>query len=129
MSSLNDYFLLSCFLTSGFIIQVVSFLFLNMFVHISWCLHSILSSETVSEASLSSLLGKRDALLEELDYFLRNSFQLHSESRSKTQLAYWVSTHPMISKHIFPAFFALYFFYGVLKNFRIILFDTAIYFL
>ncbi|XP_047941271.1 sister-chromatid cohesion protein 3 isoform X1 [Salvia hispanica] len=70
--------------------EVVSFLFLNMFVHISWCLHSILSSETVSEASLSSLLGKRDALLEELDYFLRNSFQLHSESRSKTQLAYWV---------------------------------------
>ncbi|KAG6417862.1 hypothetical protein SASPL_120059 [Salvia splendens] len=70
--------------------EVVSFLFLNMFVHISWCLHSILSSETVSETSLSSLLGKRDALLEELDYFLRNSFQLHSESRSKTQLAYWV---------------------------------------
>ncbi|XP_041994459.1 sister-chromatid cohesion protein 3-like isoform X2 [Salvia splendens] len=70
--------------------EVVSFLFLNMFVHVSWCLHSILSSETVSETSLSSLIGKRDALLEELDYFLSNSFQLHSDSRSKTQLAYWV---------------------------------------
>ncbi|XP_057782454.1 sister-chromatid cohesion protein 3-like isoform X2 [Salvia miltiorrhiza] len=70
--------------------EVVVFLLLNMFLHVSWCLYSILSSETVSEASLSSLLGKRDALLEELDYFLRDSFQLHSDIRSKTQLAYRV---------------------------------------
>lgn len=70
--------------------EVVAFLLLNMFLHVSWCLHSILSSETVSEASLSSLLGKRDALLEELEYFLHNSFQLHRDARSKTQLAFRV---------------------------------------
>ncbi|KAH6766345.1 sister-chromatid cohesion protein 3 [Perilla frutescens var. hirtella] len=70
--------------------EVVAFLLLNMFLHVSWCLHSIVSSEAVSEASLSSLLGKRDALLEELEYFLYNSFQLHRDARSKTQLAYRV---------------------------------------
>lgn len=100
--------LLSCFLTSGFAIQVVAFLLLNMFLHVSWCLHSILSSETVSEASLSSLLGKRDALLEELDYILHNSFQLDSDIRSKTQLAYRVSTlFTTISAHIRPVFLPL----------------------
>lgn len=73
-------------------IQVVAFLLLNMFLNVSWCLHSISSSETVSEESLSSLLGKRDALLEELDYFLDNPSKLHGDGRSKTQLAYRVST-------------------------------------
>ncbi|KAL8530783.1 hypothetical protein ACS0TY_007719 [Phlomoides rotata] len=70
--------------------EVVAFLLLNMFLNVSWCLHSISSSETVSEMSLSSLLGKRDALLEELQYFLNNPFKLHDDGRSKTQLAYRV---------------------------------------
>lgn len=73
-------------------IQVVAFLLLNMFLNVSWCLHSISSSGTVSEESLSSLLGKRDALLEELQHFLNNPFKLHGDGRCKTQLAYRVST-------------------------------------
>ncbi|KAJ0113315.1 hypothetical protein Patl1_01119 [Pistacia atlantica] len=50
--------------------EVVSFLLLNMYLHIAWSLHSIVNSETVSEASLSSLLLKRNTLFEELEYFL-----------------------------------------------------------
>ncbi|KAL0419961.1 UNVERIFIED_CONTAM: Sister-chromatid cohesion protein 3 [Sesamum radiatum] len=68
--------------------QVVSFLLLNMFLHVSWCLHSVLSSETVSEAALSSLVEKRDALLEQLEYFLHNPLKLNSDGRCKNQLAY-----------------------------------------
>ncbi|KAI3449562.1 hypothetical protein Pfo_006227 [Paulownia fortunei] len=70
--------------------EVVAFLLLNMFLHVSWCLHSVVSSETVLEASLSSLLGKRDALLEQLEYFLHNPSKLHGDGRCKNQLAYRV---------------------------------------
>ncbi|XP_011079759.1 sister-chromatid cohesion protein 3 [Sesamum indicum] len=70
--------------------EVVSFLLLNMFLHVSWCLHSVLSSETVSEAALSSLVEKRDALLEQLEYFLHNPLKLNSDDRCKNQLAYRV---------------------------------------
>lgn len=90
-------------------IQVVAFLLLNMFLNVSWCLHSVLSSETVSEASLSSLLGKRDALLEELEYFVHNPFKLHGDGRSKTELAYRVSTlFTMILAHINLDIFCLF---------------------
>lgn len=103
MSSLQSFVLLLLLLDIRFAFQVVAFLLLNMFLHISWCLHSVVSSETVSEASLSSLVGKRDALLKELEHFLHNSFSLHSDVRSKTQLAYRVSTpFPMISAQIPP---------------------------
>ncbi|WCJ21441.1 Cohesin subunit SA-3 [Euphorbia peplus] len=50
--------------------EVVSFLLLNLYLHVAWSLQSIVSSETVSEAQLSSLLSKRDVLFEELKYFL-----------------------------------------------------------
>ncbi|KAL2540559.1 Sister-chromatid cohesion protein 3 [Abeliophyllum distichum] len=50
--------------------EVITFLLLNMFLHVAWCLHSIIASETVSENSISSLLLKRSALFEQLDYFL-----------------------------------------------------------
>lgn len=87
-----------------------------MFLHVSWCLHSVLSSETVSEASLFSLLKKRDALLEELEYHLSNSFQLQSDLRSNKLLAYRVSTFfPTISARS-SAFFATCSF-GLLKDF------------
>lgn len=41
-----------------------------MYLNLAWDLHSIINKETVSEASLSSLLSKRNTLLEELGYFL-----------------------------------------------------------
>ena len=51
-------------------IQVVGFLLLNMYLHLAWGLQSIVNEEAVSEASLNSLLSKRDTLLQELEYFL-----------------------------------------------------------
>ncbi|KAL0389572.1 UNVERIFIED_CONTAM: Sister-chromatid cohesion protein 3 [Sesamum calycinum] len=65
--------------------EVVSFLLLNMFLHVSWCLHSVLSSETVSEAALSSLVEKRDALLEQLEYFLHNPLKLNSDDDAEDE--------------------------------------------
>lgn len=56
--------------------QVVSFLLLNMSLHLEWSLHSIINSETVSEASLSSLLAKRKSLSEQLEYFLNSPPEL-----------------------------------------------------
>lgn len=51
--------------------EVIAFLLLNMYLHVAWCLHSIISSETVSELSISSLmLEKRTVLFEQLDYSL-----------------------------------------------------------
>ncbi|KAJ4829530.1 hypothetical protein Tsubulata_035680 [Turnera subulata] len=50
--------------------EVVSFLLLNMYLHVAWSLQSIVSSETVDKASLTSLLSKRNILFEELEYFL-----------------------------------------------------------
>ena len=50
--------------------QVVGFLLLNMYLLLAWGLHTIINEETVSEASLSSLLSERNVLLEELEYFL-----------------------------------------------------------
>jgi len=51
-------------------IQVVGFLLLNMYLHLAWSLQSIANEEAVSSASLTSLLSKRDTLLQELEYFL-----------------------------------------------------------
>ncbi|ONH93757.1 hypothetical protein PRUPE_8G250900 [Prunus persica] len=56
--------------------EVVSFLLLNMSLHLEWSLHSIINSETVSEASLSSLLAKRKSLSEQLEYFLNSPPEL-----------------------------------------------------
>ncbi|XP_062087056.1 sister-chromatid cohesion protein 3-like isoform X2 [Humulus lupulus] len=52
--------------------EVVCFLLLNMYIHLAWCLKSIISSEVVSEASLSSLLSKRTTLFNNLEYFLNS---------------------------------------------------------
>ncbi|KAL8054905.1 hypothetical protein ABFX02_04G022900 [Erythranthe guttata] len=70
--------------------EVIAFLLLNMFFHVSWCLQSVLSSETVSEARVSALVEKRDALLEQLEYFLDKPLKLHGDVRCKNQLAYRV---------------------------------------
>ncbi|TKY61845.1 Sister-chromatid cohesion protein 3 [Spatholobus suberectus] len=50
--------------------EVVGFLLLNMYLHLVWGLQSIVNEEAVSGASLTSLLSKRDTLLQELEYFL-----------------------------------------------------------
>ncbi|XP_051141640.1 sister-chromatid cohesion protein 3 [Andrographis paniculata] len=70
--------------------EVIAFLLLNMFLHVSWCLHSVLSSESVPEASLSSLLSKRDSLLEQLEYFLNNALKIQGDNVHQNQLAYRV---------------------------------------
>lgn len=67
-------------------IQVVSFLLLNLYLHLAWSVHSVISSETVSEASLSSLLSKRNTLFEQLQYFL-NSPQMEGAANHGNQLA------------------------------------------
>lgn len=87
--ALLSYHIMSCFLRCGFSIQVGPFLLLNMFLHVSWRVHLIRSSGTFSATSLSSLLQKRDALLEDLNYFLCNSVGIN---KPKTILAYRVST-------------------------------------
>ena len=44
--------------------------FLNLFLHVQWLLHSVVNSKTVSETFLSTLLSKRNTLLEQLEYYL-----------------------------------------------------------
>lgn len=41
-----------------------------MHMYVVWSLHSVVNCETVSEASLSTLISKRDILFAELSYFL-----------------------------------------------------------
>lgn len=41
-----------------------------MYMYVTWSLHSIINCEAISEASLSTLISKRDTLFEELAYFL-----------------------------------------------------------
>uniref|UniRef100_A0A2N9GJR5 SCD domain-containing protein n=1 Tax=Fagus sylvatica TaxID=28930 RepID=A0A2N9GJR5_FAGSY len=53
-------------------VVVVIFLLLNMYLDLAWCLQPIVTSETVTEASLSLLLSKRNTFFEQLDYFLDN---------------------------------------------------------
>ncbi|EOX94906.1 Sister-chromatid cohesion protein 3 [Theobroma cacao] len=72
--------------------EVVSFLLLNMYLDVAWSLHSIINSEIVTEGSLSSLLSKRDTLLEELEYFLNAPPEVREGGKSGNQLACRVCT-------------------------------------
>ncbi|KAM1228986.1 hypothetical protein ACFX13_008223 [Malus domestica] len=65
--------------------EVISFLLLNTSLHLEWSLQSIITSETVSEASLSSLLAKRNSLSQQLEYFLNGPPEL--EGNPANQLA------------------------------------------
>ncbi|EXC34668.1 hypothetical protein L484_020437 [Morus notabilis] len=71
--------------------EVVSFLLLNIYLHLAWSVHSVISSETVSEASLSSLLSKRNTLFEQLQYFLKSP-QMEGAANLGNQLASRVCT-------------------------------------
>ncbi|GMJ09154.1 sister-chromatid cohesion protein 3, SISTER-CHROMATID COHESION PROTEIN 3 [Hibiscus trionum] len=72
--------------------EVVSFMLLNMSMDVAWSFYSIINSETFSEGTLSSLLSKRDTLLEELEYFLNIPPEVREGSNSGNQLACWVCT-------------------------------------
>ncbi|PIA39433.1 hypothetical protein AQUCO_02600110v1 [Aquilegia coerulea] len=61
--------------------EVVVFFLLNMYLHVTWSLSTI-NDESVSELSLSSLLSKRNALFEQLEYFLDNPPEVSEEGRS-----------------------------------------------
>lgn len=74
------------------LIQVVSFLLLNMYMHIVWSLHSVVNSETVTETTLSSLLLKRNKLFEELEYFLNTASGVEEGGKIGNQLACRVRT-------------------------------------
>ncbi|KAK9139477.1 hypothetical protein Scep_009158 [Stephania cephalantha] len=50
--------------------EVISFLLHNIYLHVAWCLQVIVNEESVSEASLSSLLSKRNTLVEQLQYYI-----------------------------------------------------------
>jgi cohesin complex subunit SA-1/2 len=62
-----------------------------MYLHVAWTLQSIVNSETVSEASLTSLLSKRNSLFEELEYFLGTPSEDKEGSKCGNQLACRVS--------------------------------------
>uniref|UniRef100_A0A2P2M8D1 SCD domain-containing protein n=1 Tax=Rhizophora mucronata TaxID=61149 RepID=A0A2P2M8D1_RHIMU len=67
--------------------EVASFLLLNMYLHVAWSLQSIVTSETVSKASISSILNKRDTLFEELNYFLDIPSEDKEGDKFRNQLA------------------------------------------
>nr|XP_043635898.1 sister-chromatid cohesion protein 3 [Erigeron canadensis] len=67
--------------------EVVGFLLLNMYLHVNWCLYSVTNSSAISEASLSSLISKRNALFDELDHFLQVLPEAPRKGRSSNALA------------------------------------------
>ncbi|XP_071920942.1 sister-chromatid cohesion protein 3-like isoform X1 [Coffea arabica] len=71
--------------------EVISFVLLNMYMHVAWSLHSIITSEKVSEATVASLLLKRTTLCEQLEHFLLHP-ENEEESKSGSQLACRVCT-------------------------------------
>ncbi|KAL2894271.1 Sister-chromatid cohesion protein 3 [Bienertia sinuspersici] len=71
--------------------EVNCFLLLNMFLQINWCLYSIMSSESVKEGSVNSLLSKRDTIFNQLEFFLLPS-QAGAETKLGSQLGCRVCT-------------------------------------
>ncbi|KAJ8748414.1 hypothetical protein K2173_003051 [Erythroxylum novogranatense] len=71
--------------------EVASFLLLNMYLHVAWSLQAIVNSGSATQASISSLLLKRDALFEELGYFLESTSEDKEGNTCGNQLACRVS--------------------------------------
>ncbi|KAI3805956.1 hypothetical protein L1987_21844 [Smallanthus sonchifolius] len=63
--------------------EVASFLLLNMYLHVNWCLDSIMNKNVVSEASLFSLISKRNALFDELEHFLQIPLEAQGKGISR----------------------------------------------
>ncbi|GAV79062.1 STAG domain-containing protein [Cephalotus follicularis] len=72
--------------------EVVSFLLLNLYLHVAWSLHSIVNSETVSESSLASLLSERNNLFEQLEFFLNSPSEFEEGTKVGNQLTSRVCT-------------------------------------
>lgn len=66
--------------------EVKSFLLLNMYLHVAWCLQS-LDSENPTEACITALLLKRNTLFEQLDYFAETLPEVQKEGRSGSVLS------------------------------------------
>lgn len=58
-----------------------------MYFHLLWCLQSIIDGKNVSAASITSLLSKRDTLLQELVYFVVNLATDNNGGKSGSELA------------------------------------------
>lgn len=71
-------------------LQVKSFLFLNMYLHVAWCLQSI-DSENPAETSIRELSSKQSVLFEQLYHFLDTLPKVSSEGRNRSVLSYRVS--------------------------------------
>ncbi|RZC93867.1 hypothetical protein C5167_016561 [Papaver somniferum] len=67
--------------------EVVCFLLLNMYMHVTWCLRSIIDEESISQKSLDSLLSKRTTLFKQLEYFLNTHSEAGRDGRYGRQLA------------------------------------------
>ncbi|KAL1351079.1 hypothetical protein HN51_015054 [Arachis hypogaea] len=72
--------------------EVVCFLLLNMYMHLAWALHFIENEECVSEASLVSVISKRDTLLQELEYYLNMATDSKEGGRLGSELGCRVCT-------------------------------------
>lgn len=58
-----------------------------MYFHLAWSLQSIVDGESVSAASLTSLLSKRDNFLQELEYFVNLATDSNEGGKSGSELA------------------------------------------
>uniref|UniRef100_A0A453HVW3 Uncharacterized protein n=1 Tax=Aegilops tauschii subsp. strangulata TaxID=200361 RepID=A0A453HVW3_AEGTS len=70
---------------------VKSFLLINMFLEVAWCLHAI-DVENPSETSIEGLSSKQRSLFEQLYYFLVVLSNYQKEGRSTTVLSSRVCT-------------------------------------
>ncbi|XP_020192435.1 sister-chromatid cohesion protein 3 [Aegilops tauschii subsp. strangulata] len=71
--------------------EVKSFLLINMFLEVAWCLHAI-DVENPSETSIEGLSSKQRSLFEQLYYFLVVLSNYQKEGRSTTVLSSRVCT-------------------------------------
>ncbi|KAI3930532.1 hypothetical protein MKX01_036978 [Papaver californicum] len=67
--------------------EVVCFLLLNMYMHVAWCLRSIIDEESISQKSLDSLSSKRTTLFKQLEYFLNSNSEAGRDGRYGRLLA------------------------------------------
>nr|CAB3490450.1 unnamed protein product [Digitaria exilis] len=66
--------------------EVKSFLLLNMYLQVAWCLHAI-DGENPSESSIDELLSKQSSLFDQLYYYLVVLPTYQKEGRSTTVLS------------------------------------------
>ncbi|WJX79682.1 peptidyl-prolyl cis-trans isomerase precursor, variant 2 [Trifolium repens] len=67
--------------------EVIGLLLQNMHFHLAWSVQSIIDGESVSAASLTSLVSKRDALLQELESFVNLATDSNDGGKSGSELA------------------------------------------